>query len=173
MSIHIIIDGYNLIRQSKRLSSIDLEDIQLGRDALVDLLAAYKKIKAHRITVVFDGTRPALISRQRDRQKGITIVFSHNAETADTVIKQMARKEGAKALVVSSDLDIVRSAEASGAAVITAPEFEHRLELSFYSGGMDFDRDSHAGWTPTTKKKGPSRRLSKKRRKNKAKIRKL
>jgi hypothetical protein len=57
MSIHIIIDGYNLIRQSGYLSNLDLQDIQYGRQALIDMLAAYKKIKAHRITIVFDGTR--------------------------------------------------------------------------------------------------------------------
>ncbi len=173
MSIHIIIDGYNLIRQSKKLSDLDLRDIQWGRDALIDMLAAYKKIKAHRITVVFDSTQSPLISRQRDRQKGISIVFSHKDETADAVIKQMARREGEKALVVSSDLDIVRSVEASGAAVIAAAEFEHMLELSFYAGGMDNDRDAHVGWKPTTKKKGPGRRLPKKQRRTKAKLRKL
>ena len=173
MSIHIIIDGYNLIRQSKKLSDLDLRDIQWGRDALIDMLAAYKKIKAHRITVVFDSTQSPLISRQRDRQKGISIVFSHKDETADAVIKQMARREGEKALVVSSDLDIVRSVEASGAAVIAAAEFEHMLELSFYAGGMNNDRDAHVGWKPTTKKKGPGRRLPKKQRRIKAKLRKL
>ena len=120
MSIHIIIDGYNLIRQSKKLSALDQQDIQLGRDTLVGMLATYKKIKAHRITVVFDGTGSPVLSRQRDRQKGITIVFSKNGESADTVIKQMARREGEKALVVSSDLDIVHSAESRGAATIAA-----------------------------------------------------
>jgi predicted RNA-binding protein with PIN domain len=173
MSIHIIIDGYNLIRQSEKLSSLDLQDIELERDALIDMLAAYKKIKGHRITVVFDGTRSALISRQRDRQKGITIVFSHKGESADTVIKQMARRDGEKALVVSSDLDIVHSVEASGAAVIGAADFERKLELSFSADRMDLDRDAYVGWKPTTKKKGPARRLPKKRRKNQAKIRKL
>ncbi len=173
MSIHIIIDGYNLIRQSKKLSALDQQDIQLGREALVDMLATYKKIKAHRITVVFDGTRSPLLSQQRDRQKGITIVFSHNGESADTVIKQMARKEGEKALVVSSDLDIVRTVEARGAATISAAEFENKLTLSHYAGAMGLDRDAYNGWQPTTKKKGPSRRLSKKQRKTKAKIRKL
>ena len=173
MSIHIIIDGYNLIRQSKKLSDLDLQDIQLGRDALIDLLAAYKKIKAHRITVVFDGTRSPLVSRQRGRRKGITVVFSHSGESADSVIKRMARKESEKTLVVSSDKDIVQSAEAAGAAVITAPEFEHKLELSFYTGGMDVDRDAYVGWRPTTKKKGPGRRMPRKKRKNRAKIRKL
>jgi len=173
MSIHIIIDGYNLIRQSKKLSALDLQDIQWGREALVDMLAAYKKIKAHHITVVFDGTRSPLLSQQRDRHKGIRIVFSHNGESADTVIKQMARQEGEKALVVSSDLDIVRSAETRGAATISAQDFENKLTLSLYVDGMEIDRDAYNGWKPTTKKKGPGRRLSKKQRKTGAKIRKL
>jgi len=173
MSIHIIIDGYNLIRQSKQLSALDLQDIQLGREALLDMLAAYKKIKAHRITVVFDGTRSPMLTLQRDRQKGITIVFSHAGESADTVIKRMARQEGEKVLVVSSDREIVRAVEAEGSATISAPDFEYKLTLSQYAGAMDIDRDAYQGWKPTTKKKGPSRRLSKKQRKTRTKIRKL
>jgi predicted RNA-binding protein with PIN domain len=173
MSVHIIIDGYNLIRQSRKLSPIDLQDIQLGREALVEMLAAYKKVKAHRITVVYDGTGSPNLSRQRDRQKGIAIVFSYNGESADTVIKKMARKEGEKALVVSSDLDIAHSVEACGAAAVSAEDFENRLALALGADGMDRERDAHSGWKPTTKKKGPSRRLPKRKRKAKAKIRKL
>ena len=173
MSIHIIIDGYNLIRQSNQLHEIDLQDIQLGREALIDMLAAYKKIKAHRITVVFDGTGSPPLSRQRDRQKGITMVFSQNGETADTVIKKMASEEGQRALVVSSDLDIIQSVEARGSAIISSTDFENKLILSIYAGGMDNDRDAFNGWKPTTKKKGPSRRRPKKQRKSRARIRKL
>jgi predicted RNA-binding protein with PIN domain len=46
MSIHIIIDGYNLIRQSGYLSGLDLQDIQLGRQALIDMLE--RSTKGHR-----------------------------------------------------------------------------------------------------------------------------
>jgi len=173
MSLHIIIDGYNLIRQSKSLSILDLQDIQLGRDALVDMLAAYKKVKSHRITVVFDGTTDPVFSQKQDRQKGISILFSHKGESADTVIKKMARKERQRALVVSSDQDIVNSAAASGAATVSANDFENRLTMSVDINGLQFDRDDYEGWRPTTKKKGPSRRLSKRQRKNDAKIRKL
>ena len=109
MSIHIIIDGYNLIRQSKRLSLLDLQDIQVGRDTLIDMLAAYKKLKSHRITVVFDGATAPSFSRYRDRRKGIAIIFSRKGESADAVIKKMARKERQAALVVSSDQDIIQS----------------------------------------------------------------
>ena len=173
MSIHIIIDGYNLIRQSKRLSILDLQDIQLGRDTLVDMLAAYKKVKSHRITVVFDGTTAPLFSKQRNRHKGISIIFSHEGESADTVIKKMARKERQRALVVSSDQDIVQSAADSGATPVSAHDFENRLTMSMDMYGLQFDRDDYSGWRPTTKKKGPSRRLSKRQRKNSAKILKL
>jgi len=55
MSFHIIIDGYNLIRQSCTLAAFDQKDLQLGREVLLDKLAAYKKIKHHKITVVFDA----------------------------------------------------------------------------------------------------------------------
>ena len=55
MSIHILIDGYNLIRQSPELSELDRQDIQLGRAALIDMLVVYKKLKHHKITIVFDG----------------------------------------------------------------------------------------------------------------------
>jgi predicted RNA-binding protein with PIN domain len=173
MSIHIIIDGYNLIRQSGYLSNLDLQDIQFGRQALVDMLAAYKKIKAHRITVVFDGTRAPRFSQQRDRQKGISVIFSHNGESADAVIKKMANREKQQALVVSSDLDIVRSAASSGAATISSHDFESKLTMAADMAGMDPNQDDYNGWKPTTKKKGPSKRLSKRQRQNRAKISKL
>ena len=173
MSTHIIIDGYNLIRQSESLSLLDLQDIQIGRDALIDMLAAYKKLKSHRITVVFDGIAAPSFSQHRHRRKGISIVFSHKGESADTVIKKMARKERQRALVVSSDRDIVQSAEASGAATVSADEFEAKLTMSRNMDHLQPDRDEYEGWQPTTKKKGPSRRLSKRQRKNSAKVRKL
>jgi hypothetical protein len=173
MSLHIIIDGYNLIRQSSQLSLLDMQDIQLGREALVDMLAAYKKFKAHRITVVFDGAGSPLLSRQRDRQKGITVVYSNKDESADAVIKKMSRREGPKALVVSSDQDIVRSADSWGSATISAPEFEGRLVEARYLDGTRMEAENQNGWTPTTKKKGPRKRLPKKQRRHRARLDKL
>ena len=173
MSIHIIIDGYNLIRQSSDLSNLDRQDIQQGREALVDMLAAYKKIKSHHITVVFDGTGAPPYSQQRDRQKGISIIYSRTGETADAVIKKMARREKQKALVVSSDQEITRSAASSGAATINANDFESKLAMSLYEDGAETDSDENEGWKPTTKKKGPKRRLSRRQRSNRVKIRKL
>ncbi len=173
MSIHIIIDGYNLIRQSKPLRVLDRQELQLGRETLLDLLAGYKRIKGHRITVVFDGINAPLFSPQRDRVKGIKIKFSRSGEAADAVIKRMVDRERERALVVSSDLDVVNFAASKGAATISAPLFEEKLAMASYLETKEMESEGHDGWVPTTKKKGPSRRRSKKERRNRVKIKKL
>lgn len=174
MSIHIIIDGYNLIRQSSQFRDLDRQDLQAGRQALVDALVAYKKIKGYPITVVFDGGAAGVGMPRRDTHRGIQVRFSRDGELADAVIKRMASKEKEKALVVTSDNEIVRHAHAQGAATIGAADFEGRLFMAQYMQlkGTD-DAGEQDGWQATTKKKGPSRRLPKQQRKRQRKISKL
>ena len=173
MSIHIIIDGYNLIRQSNSLSDLDRQDPQLGREALLDTLAAYQRIKRHKVTVVFDGTNAPPFSQHENRVKGIKVKFSRNDELADSVIKRMVNREREKALVVSSDLDIVNFAAANGAATIRSPDFEEKMTMAVYMETKGVEREDQGEWLPTTKKKGPSKRLSKRKRRNRIKIKKL
>jgi uncharacterized protein len=173
MSIHIIIDGYNLIRQSGFLGSLDSRDIQAGRDALVEMLAAYRRVKRHTITVVFDGSGAPSDCPSRDRFQGVGIVFSRRGELADAVIKRMAAREKEKAIVVSSDQDIIRHSAAFGCATLSSPVFEQKLMMAAYLNSADPDSDSDGGWIPTTRKKGPSRRLSKRMRQNQIKTDKL
>lgn len=174
MSIHIIIDGYNLIRNASSLKGFDLEDLQLGRDALVEMLVAYKRMKPHKITVVFDGTNAPAHFQHRQRKSGIDLIFSRPGETADTVIKRMVAREREKSLVVSSDREIIHSADSNQAATISSGNFEQKLLMAGYMDlkGVEGD-DDVSGWKPTTKKKGPRRRLSKKMRRNRLRIKKL
>jgi len=174
MTIHIIIDGYNLIRQSPELAGMDRQDLQLGRDTLVDMLAAYKKLKPHKITVVFDGTAEPSLYGSRDRAKGIAIRYSHGGESADDVIRRMANRERAKALVVSSDREVMAAAESAGATVMDSAAFEEKMAMARYLGLKGGGETSEsAGWVPTTRKKGPSRRLPKRKRRAKARTQKL
>ena len=55
MPLEIIIDGYNLIRQSSSLKRLDAQDLEQGREALLERLIAYRQVRGHPITVVFDG----------------------------------------------------------------------------------------------------------------------
>jgi predicted RNA-binding protein with PIN domain len=173
MSIHIIIDGYNLIRQSHSFSDLDRQDIQVGREALLDALAAYRRIKLHKITVIFDGTNAPPFSQHENQIKGIKVKFSRKGELADSLIKRMVNREREKALVVSSDLDIVNFATAKGAATIGSSDFEERVTMAVYMDTKGLEREDEGGWVPSTLKKGPSKRLSKRKRRNRIKIRKL
>ena len=173
MSLHIIIDGYNLIYQSEAFSPLNASDIETARDALVTALAAYKRLKAHKITVVFDGRSELNGFSKKYQRKGIHIRFSSNRETADHVIKRMTAREREKALVVSSDREIVTYAESKGSATISSPLFEERMHLATSSITDETDPEIHSGWVPTTKKKGPRRRLSKRQRRNRMKRNKL
>jgi hypothetical protein len=175
MAVHIIVDGYNVIRQSPVLKPLDLQDLQLGREALIDRLAAFKRLKGHRITVVFDGANEASVFDDRDREKGIRIRFSRLGESADAVIKRMAAREKQGALVVSSDRDVAGFSAGQGAAVISAPEFEETMDMAAL-----MDENSMAGgpvgdesWDFTTRKKGPSRRLPKRQRLNQKRLKKI
>lgn len=172
--MHIVIDGYNLIRQSPRFKEMDRQDLETGRQALVEALVAYKKVKAHPITVVFDGSEAPLGMPRSDRYKGIELRFSKPGELADAVIKRMAGREGNRLMVVSSDREITDYAAGKGAAVISAVEFEDRLTMARMMDlkGAD-ESDPSEGWQPTTKKSGPSKRLPKRQRKMKQKISKL
>jgi hypothetical protein len=167
MSLHIIIDGYNLIRQSPLLSRLDRRDLQLGRKALLDMLSAYKKIKPHKITVVFDGINDSVFSSGKEKIKGIDVHFSRPPDTADSLIKGLASSLRGKALIVSSDMDVVRFAAAKGAATISSPLFENKIRAaSFYDDPVNECDEKDGERRTDTRKKGPERRLSKKMRHN-------
>ena len=85
----------------------------------------------------------------------------------------MATEEREKALVVSSDREVADFAFAQGAATISSSMFEEKMALAAYMKTDAGDEDEDAGWTPTTKKQGPRKRLSKKLRRSNIKIQKL
>jgi predicted RNA-binding protein with PIN domain len=164
MGLHLIIDGYNLIRQSAALARVDHRDITAGRDALLRRLAAYRRLKPHRVTVVFDGAGAPEATPERYQVMGVRLVFSRHGETADAVIARMARQDGEKALVVTSDRGLARAAEAGGATVLDSLEFEARVAMAVALGGDDGPRDAEPARRVSTRKKGQGRRLPKRER---------
>jgi uncharacterized protein len=169
--MHLIVDGYNVIRQSPRLQFLDVMDLQAGRAALLEMLALYRSRSHHQITVVFDGWQHGDLQESRDRQQGILIIYSRRGERADEVIKRLLRQERERALVVTSDREIQVWAEQAHATWINAGQFE-AAHLHDPAGAASPEADA-APPTRGTHKKGPAKRLSKRLRQRQQRLKKL
>jgi predicted RNA-binding protein with PIN domain len=167
--MHIIVDGYNLIRQSDVLRLHERQSMEAGRKALVYLLAGYRRARGHRITVVFDGWLGGPPQEERDREAGIDIIYSRRGEKADEVIKRLARQHANETLVVTSDRPVMDAAIRAGVTAVPSREFETRIRQSRSTpaqgpAAADKDTDDDDPSCRGTKKKGPSHRTSKRER---------
>jgi hypothetical protein len=174
--VHIVVDGFNLIRQSPVLGPIERRDFQEAQDTLVQWLGTYRRKTNHRVTVVFDGWQHGSLTGSSQSQQGVRVVYSPRGVTADERIKEMAAAGAEDMCVVSSDGDIARFAQSRGKTAISSPAFERKLTSAI--GGMSDDTDDDDGADDDrprqgAAKKGPSRRPSKKKRRLEAKYRKL
>ncbi|MBW2636613.1 MAG: NYN domain-containing protein [Deltaproteobacteria bacterium] len=177
--MHIIIDGYNLIRQSDSLRRFERLGLEKGRTELIKRLAPYRKLKGHRVTVVFDGWIGGPLREERQQEAGIRIIYSKRGEKADEVIKRIARRgSGEELVVVTSDREIAEAVGRSGGVAIASPEFETRMIAEGESAllgekGVSPEDDDDEEEIRRGGKKGPSRRLSKKERLTERRRRKL
>ncbi len=174
--MHIIVDGYNLIRQSETLRRFERSGLEAGRKELIRRLSLYRKNREHKITVVFDGWISGSSVEERDREGGVVIIYSKRGERADDVIRRMVAKHGEETVVVTSDRGLADSISKRGTTAVPSPVFESRL---FDDSRTSFRFDEEKGddqdnqMTPGTKKKGPSRKISRKTKKALTRIKKL
>jgi predicted RNA-binding protein with PIN domain len=162
MPIHLIIDGYNVLGRLGGLSG----DIEAARESLLQRLAAYRHRKNHPVTVVFDGWQHGQLSEHREHRTGVQVLYSKRGERADQVIQRLATEYGADCAVVSSDREVARSAQLSGALVLGAEEFAGKLQASpsrSSEAGSHKELDTHEPDVPPRgpKKKGNPRKLPK------------
>ncbi len=170
--MNLIIDGYNLLHIfSPRLSLSPLQ-LQQERDRLIDRLSDYGRQKGLEITVVFDGWQGGWITEQKERIKGIDVIYSKVGEKADDVIKRLVRERGSGSMVITSDREISKDAERMSVAAIPSDQFREKLEQSAEEV-EPFLKDEEEEEGRGIKKKGLSRRLSKKEKRMRTALRKL
>jgi len=172
--MNIIIDGYNLIRQSDSLRRFERFGLEEGRNELIRRLSNFKKKRGHKITVVFDGWISGSPEEERQKEGGIMIIYSKKGEKADEVIKRIAKKSDREIIVVTSDRSIADSIGRSGGVAISSPEFEAKVQMfetdvPFHEEEGEDEEDER----PPGKKRGPSKRLPRKKRRASTKLKKL
>jgi len=150
----LIIDGYNLI-------GIQHRDLRKEREALIQQLITYKKLRGHDITVVFDGWKTGSHREEHLATGGIHVIYSRLGDTADDLIRKMLMQDGKERIVITSDREISRHAWSAGAVPVPSDLFRKRLDQSGRhtsgegSGNTEDDDDDLAH-------QGNARRLSKK-----------
>ncbi|MGO0121901.1 NYN domain-containing protein [Desulfothermobacter acidiphilus] len=137
----VLIDGYNLI-YALEMEKVTV-DLSHARDYLIGLLEEYAVLAGKKIIVVFDAYRVKGGKESRQNRRGVTVIFTREKETADTVIERLAGKMAGDFLVtvVTGDFLEQRLVAGVGALRITPKEFQKQLQqvLSLEQGeGEDF-----------------------------------
>lgn len=141
MASHVIVDGYNVIRQLPALADRERRSLEAGRTALIDRLARYRRATGHRLTVVFDGVEAGWYEEQRTRERGVEVVYTARGTRADETIVRIARDTSRGAVVVvTADREVARRVERHGGAVVSPAAFEARLDRARDAGHADRPR---------------------------------
>ncbi len=165
--MHLVIDGYNLLGASPELAGLPGDQ---GRDALMTALKLYRDKKRHRLTVVFDGGPDGEPSRAT--MAGVPVLFSGGERSADDVIAGLAARHGPGITVVTDDRELAGRCAGAGSEVIASWEFAGLMMATAQGGGAGPEA-AEEGWDFTTRKKGPAKRLPKKKRRRARRLGKL
>jgi|GEM_PF-4656041 len=174
--LHLLIDAYNLmyslekngkLKDSKgRSLGLDLKD---KRKSMISLLQEYRATREVQISLVFDSSQPQYLLAQRTKVGKIQIIFTDEDQTADEHICLECEKRPGKYVVVSSDLEVIRGAEAHQCLSLRSEEFIQKLKLAtseLYQHPDLEGKDDSGPLYPkvSTRKKGVAKKLSKNKR---------
>lgn len=120
MSLHFILDGYNLIKQDAYLAVLRLE---AGRLALLKQIEtkSLQGSSSNPVTVVFDGQLGGV---KEQYSSGIALVYT-SGETADDWIKRFVEDSSTpkNIVVVTDDREIRHFVRSLGATIMGTREF--------------------------------------------------
>jgi predicted RNA-binding protein with PIN domain len=102
----ILIDGYNVIKNTPDLLAVERHSLAAARDALVRKLIAKYRHTPHQVVVVFDAQQPRQTEEHVQR---IRLIYTCQDESADEVIARLAREGTGRhqtVVVASNDQEV-------------------------------------------------------------------
>ena len=164
----VLIDGYNVIGSEGRFRK-DRDVLARERENLIRRLSEYRSLLAPdtEIQLIFDGF-PSDREPFRHRGGGVTVLFSEEEGSADAVIVRLSERFGNRAIVVTSDREVILRVRQSGTQAVGAREFMDRVGVRRTNAAPHTFRDEKPEeddeYPRPQSKKGNPRRLSKKER---------
>ncbi len=86
---YLLVDGYNVIFGWDELKELAKVNIDGAREALIDILCNYRGVRECEVIAVFDAYRVKGGESRTETHENITVVYTGEAETADTYIERM------------------------------------------------------------------------------------
>ncbi|MDO4175916.1 MAG: TetM/TetW/TetO/TetS family tetracycline resistance ribosomal protection protein [Bacillota bacterium] len=135
---YLLVDGYNIIFAWDELKELAHVNIDAARESLIEILGNYRGFRKCEVIAVFDAYKVKGGQRHIDRQSGITVVYTAEAETADTYIErttyELAGKAGSnsggkyRVRVATSDRLEQMIVMGNNAHRVSADEFKREVE---------------------------------------------
>ncbi|MBE6649730.1 MAG: GTP-binding protein [Ruminococcaceae bacterium] len=91
-SEYLLVDGYNIIYSWDDLRAMSEKSLDLARTVLCDRLSNYRGFCDCDVIVVFDAYKVKRNHGETEKVGGITVVYTKEAETADTYIEKVSHE---------------------------------------------------------------------------------
>ncbi|MBE7031267.1 MAG: GTP-binding protein [Ruminococcaceae bacterium] len=127
---YLLIDGYNIIFAWDSLKELARDSLEAARNKLMERLSTYRVFKKCEIILVFDAYKVKGNRGEVQEIDGITVVYTKEAQTADTYIERTAKElsRNYKVIVATSDGPEQMIIFGSGAYRLPARGLEEELE---------------------------------------------
>jgi len=126
---YILVDGYNIIFDWDDLRKLAEDDIDLARNTLINRLINYRAVKGCNLAVVFDAYKVKGGLGEVEKTGGISVVYTKEAETADSYIEKASHTLASNYLVrvATSDRMEQMIILGSGALRMSSPAFQKEV----------------------------------------------
>jgi predicted RNA-binding protein with PIN domain len=127
---YLLVDGYNIVFAWEELNRLAAENIDSARDKLLDILCNYQGIRGGELIVVFDAYRVQGHDTEVLDFHNIHVVYTKEAETADSYIEKFAHENGRKYNVTVATSDRLEQMIITGAGcrLFSARDFKEEVE---------------------------------------------
>lgn len=137
---YLFVDGYNIINSWDNLKELAQVSFEEARMELLEILVEYSHLTGIKVIVVFDGHLVKGNIGEKDKYKGINVVFTKEHETADNYIERRLDEIGRikRVRVATSDWIEQQIVLSRGGTRVSAKE----LEVEIYNEKRNLRRRS-------------------------------
>ncbi len=127
---YLLVDGYNIIFSWNELKELASTNLDAARNKLLDTMCNYQAMRKCELIVVFDAYRVQNHATETFDYHNIHVVYTKEAETADTYIERFAHEHGRKHYVRVATSDRMEQViiTGQGCHMVSAVEFEQEVK---------------------------------------------